>query len=552
MHKKRILMCGEASYLATGFSTYSHEVLSRLHATGKYELAEFGVYGEMNDRRNLNIPWRFYHNMPRNDQERRVYESNTLNQFGEWRFDETVLDFMPDIVWDIRDWWMLEHQGRSPFRPYFHWALMPTVDASPQDEQWMASFMDANSVFAYSDWGLETLRQQSNDRLRLVTSAPPGADLDSFQPINDRATLRQRMRLPTDALIIGTVMRNQARKLYPDLFQAFARYLKEAPPELAQRSYLYVHAAYPDVGWDLARLLKEQGIGHRTLFTYRCKKCQAVFPSLFQDARGICKNCLAPYAMTPTSLDGIANKALGIIMNLFDVYVQYAICEGFGMPQVEAAACGVPVMAVDYSAMEDVVRKLKGMPIPVQRYYRESQTHCYRALPDQNQFVELLINFLLQPESMRRRMGMAGRKAVEEHYTWERTAKIWEQHFDGVTTLPHSQTWLSSPKIHTPNCEIPEGLNHEAFVRWGMVHVAGRPDLVNSYAAARMIRDLNHEATSDVGMGGIYLNDASALGMKLAFRPFGREQAMQELQKICNLRNHWERRRVAVLKERKR
>jgi glycosyltransferase involved in cell wall biosynthesis len=441
-----------------------------------------------------------------------------------------------------------EHEGRSPFRPYFHWTLMPTVDAAPQDEQWMASFMDANSVFAYSDWGLEQLRSQSNGRLRLVTSAPPGADAQSFQPVKDRAGLRKRMQLPTDAIIIGTVMRNQPRKLYPDLIQAFARYLREAPPELAKKTYLYLHTAFPDVGWDIPRLLKEHGVGHRTLFTYRCQKCQAIFPSLFQDARGICKACSAPLAAMPNSIHGIDNKALGLIVNLFDVYVQYAICEGFGMPQVEAAACGVPVMSVDYSAMADVVRKLKGMPIPVQRFYRESQTHCYRALPDTDQFLELLINFLLQPESLRLRMGLQSRRAVEEYYTWERTAKIWEEHFDSVSVLPQTQTWLSQPKLHKQATEAPKGLNNEQFVRWGMAYVAGRTDLVNSYTAARMIRDLNHEMTSDVGMGGVYVNEASTLGLKPTFRPFGRNEAMQELLKISNLRNHWEQKRAERLR----
>ena len=42
-------------------------------------------------------------------------------------------------------------------------------------------------------------------------------------------------------------------------------------------------------------------------------------------------------------------------MNTFDLYVQYANSEGFGLPQVEAAGCGIPVASVDYSAMSSVV-----------------------------------------------------------------------------------------------------------------------------------------------------------------------------------------------------
>ena len=63
--------------------------------------------------------------------------------------------------------------------------------------------------------------------------------------------------------------------------------------------------------------------------------------------------------------NGVSNEYLSDIVNCFDVYLQYANSEGFGLPQVAAAACGVPVMSIDYSAMSSVVRKLGGTPLKV-------------------------------------------------------------------------------------------------------------------------------------------------------------------------------------------
>jgi hypothetical protein len=40
------------------------------------------------------------------------------NKFGEFSFNNVLLDFMPDFVMDIRDWWMLEFEERSPFREF--------------------------------------------------------------------------------------------------------------------------------------------------------------------------------------------------------------------------------------------------------------------------------------------------------------------------------------------------------------------------------------------------------------------------------------------------
>ena len=93
--KKRILLCCEASYLNTGYATYGREVMKRLHQTGKYELAEFASYGEATDPRSGGIPWMFYPNAPQKDNKKELseYNSKGTNQFGEWRFEQVLLDF---------------------------------------------------------------------------------------------------------------------------------------------------------------------------------------------------------------------------------------------------------------------------------------------------------------------------------------------------------------------------------------------------------------------------------------------------------------------------
>lgn len=540
--KKRVLWVGEASFLNTGYSTYAHEVLKRLHATDKFLIHELGCYGPWRDERAAGVPWAFMTAMPNPDDQGEVdrYNSDPLNQFGQMRFEEACLACRPDVVLDIRDWWMLEFEERSPFRPYYHWTAMPTCDAEPQDEGWVSTYLNMDAVFTYSDWAQEVLRRQSGGRIKLCGTAPPGADLDTFRPAPDRPSHRRNLGVEEDCLLVGTVMRNQRRKLYPDLIQAFALFLKEAPAELAKRSYLYLHTSWPDVGWDVPRIVVEEGVSGRCLFTYICRDCGAVFPSFFQDAKAVCRRCGAHEATLPNSHSGVSRGVLAAIVNLFDVYVQYANSEGFGMPMAEAAACGVPVMATDYSAMSDVVRKLGGYPVRVQRMFREPETHCWRALPDNRDFVEKLISFLLLPGPVRARKGYEARRGVEEHYTYERTAKVWEGHLDSVVVR---DLWDSPPRIHRPAEKIPEGLTNEELVRWGIVHVAGRPELADSYTALRMVRDLNWGACLPQA-GGLYFNEMSSLGAQPRYQPFGRDDALKALYNLCEQRNHWERRRA--------
>lgn len=494
--KLRILQAGESSFLSTGFSTYSMELLKHLHGTGKYELFELGAYGDPNDGRCQGTPWPYRTCMPTSDAEAAVYHQDRANVTGQYKFEQACLDFRPDVVVDVRDWWDCEYQERSPFRRLFHWALMPTVDAEPQRDEWLSSYLNADAVFTYSDWGAEVLKRETAGAVKYVATTPPGADLGSFlvrtdrTDRTDRAALRQRMGVPADALVVGTVMRNQRRKLYPDLIESFATFLAGAPEEMSRRAVLYLHTAYPDIGWDIPRLVNEAGVGHKTFVTYYCKSCGHTAPERISDSRKACSACGELNAVMPTTQLGVSRKSLGEIMALFDVYVQYSVCEGFGMPLVEAAACGVPVMAVDYSAMSDVVRKLGGTPIKVQRFSRESETGRKLALPDNGDLVANLVRLFRLPEPVRANRGYAARAAVERHYTWPQTCKTWEDYLDSVEPKDPAATWLSPLRRAEPAKKIPAGLTDADFVRWGFANVACRPDLVNSYRALRLTREM--------------------------------------------------------------
>ena len=279
--KKRILFISEAAYLNTGYAKYSKEVISRIHNTGKYDIAEFSIYGGPTDQRRSGIPWKNYANMPdMNDQkELEAYNSNMMNQFGLWRFERICLDFEPDIVLSIRDFWMDSFIYHSPYRRIFSWAWMPTVDASPQNQEWIDMFSDADYILTYSDWAKEILEKQGGNRINTIASASPSA-APCFVPM-DKSLARTQFNLKTDINIIGTVMRNQRRKLFPALIEAFSKYLKQSK---SNNTFLYLHTSFPDAGWNLAELMHENEISSKVLMTYVCENCKHIEPSFFRDA----------------------------------------------------------------------------------------------------------------------------------------------------------------------------------------------------------------------------------------------------------------------------
>lgn len=540
--KKRILMNNEASFLATGYATYGREVLTRLATSGKYEVAELASYGDVDDPRMRNSPWKYYGNLPLNEVENKSYHSKPTHQFGEFRFDNVCIDFKPDIVFSIRDTWMDEHIERSSARPYFSWYYMPTVDSEPQDEGWLSTYFNADGVCTYSKYGEKLLKQQTHGAVCFKGWAPPCANTTQFK-LQDRNKLRASVGLPPNINIVGTVMRNQRRKLYPDLCVAFREFLDTAPDFLANNTYLYLHVAYPDVGWDIPKLIKTAGISHRVLLTYMCKSCKSVYASHFSDAKTICIHCGENTAVMPNVKDGVPPEILGNIIGLFDVYVQYATAEGFGVPCVEAASCGIPLMVVDYSAMEDFKETLGAIPIKVERKFCESSESCvWRALPDNQDFIKKLTEFLRKPSVLREKQGTKTKQLCDKNYSWEATTAVWEKCFEEA---PYAEYWNSPANFH--RCKLPDDstkrLTNGDFVKWVLTHTAGRPDLINSSIYLRLLRDLNMGTVID-GNPGLTSSQDLAINNGVSYGEFTREMLVKYMEGACNYRNNFEAKRI--------
>ena len=239
------------------------------------------------------------------------------------------------------------------------------------------------------------------------------------------------------------------------------------------------------------------------------------------------------------------------IINLFDLYVQYANCEGFGLPQVEAAACGVPVAGTDYSAMESVIRQLEGIPIKPKALYKELETGCLRAVPDNELASDIFLDFFNKPEEIRRRMGFNTRNKFLEHFQWDKSGKVWADYFDSQDIIPDEKSWKSPPNIKNPApkpAQLPENVKHEDLARWLISEVLCEPDRVNSFMEARLSRDLLYKNTTSV-VGGMYYNESSAaFDDKNVRQPFDFDIAYNHMVNLCNRRNYWEHLRSSSIK----
>ena len=511
MNKKKIklLIANDAHYLGTGYGVYGKELLTRLHNSGKYEIAELACYATLDTPEIKKAPWTVYPNAPSSKEDPKIIEffkKNNVNQFGLWRFDKAVLNFKPDIVFDIRDYWMYSYQEISPLRDYFRWVIMPTVDSSPQKEEWLYTFSNADMVVPYTDWAKQTLINQCGENINLFPKiANAGVDTIAFKPIKNKKNYQKQI-FGKDVSITGLVMRNQKRKLFPDIIKAYQAYLSrlisENQIELYNKSFLYLHTSYPEQhGWDFPSILVNSGILDKIYFTYICKNCKAVYPAKFSQSICKCKECNQNSLAMPNANFPVPTEKLIEIYNLFDLYVQYAICEGFGMPQVEAASCGIPIASVEYSAMTEIVNNLKVYPIPVVRMFREMETNADRAYPDIDKTTDILYHFFVnKTEDQRNNMSKMTRKLCKQYYSWDDVYKVWDDAFQSID-LSKNANWSENfcRVSNYQNAKVPSNLSPTDFIDYICLNIINDPKLLKT----AFIKGLKQQFTTGVfAVGG--------------------------------------------------
>jgi len=113
-------------------------------------------------------------------------------------------------------------------------------------------------------------------------------------------------------------------------------------------------------------------------------------------------------------LGEVGDRDLPALYNLATVYVgasrraERIGVEGFGLALVEASACGLPVVAGNSGGVPDAVR--------------DGETGFLVPAEDPAAFADAISRLLGDP-GLARRVGAAGRRAVETYFNWDRVVR---------------------------------------------------------------------------------------------------------------------------------
>jgi glycosyltransferase involved in cell wall biosynthesis len=228
------------------------------------------------------------------------------------------------LVFTLLDVWVLNPEMAKRL----NMACWVPIDHEPVPPLVSDFFTNSAAVpIAMSRFGEEQLRMAGFDPLY----CPHGVDVDTYKPY-ERREVRKKFGVPNDAFLIGMVAANKgrpSRKCFQQALEAF-RLFRETHDE----ALLYLHTvADPHMagGEDIMALITSLGIPPGAV--------------LLADQ----------YRMLH---DPFSGSAMGKVFSSFDVLLNPSAGEGFGIPVLEAAACGVPSIVTNFSAMPEVAGEM--------------------------------------------------------------------------------------------------------------------------------------------------------------------------------------------------
>lgn len=224
--------------------------------------------------------------------------------------------FDPDLVITLGDVWVLD-PGILKKLPVAHWLPCDCRPMSTADRNVVEA--SGAQLIAMSRFGQERFSAAGFSPVYV----PHGIDTGVFCP-QGKAEAREQLGLPADAFIIGINGANNdaIRKGLPEQMLAFAKFLKSHPD-----AFLSLHTGvHQDGGQDLDALAENLGIADR-----------AGAVSQYRYHSGM-----------------VQPQELAKWYSAIDVLSACSFGEGFGLPIIEAQACGTPVITTDASSMTEL------------------------------------------------------------------------------------------------------------------------------------------------------------------------------------------------------
>jgi len=316
--------------------------------------------------------------------------------------------FEPDVVVGVGYW---GHTPQLVLHPQRYGVMpVPWLVADGYIANYQEVLNELPLILVTSNW-VKEMYVRDGIKAEIIEVLPVGCDTRSFIPFekNDPkiVAVRESLGIPPDQLMILTVGGDAASKGAQEVMQALAIIDNKAP------DWKYVCKVWPQP---------------RT-------KAQNLLDLEMATRLGLEKN------ITYTT-NTISRNFMPYLIGACDIYAAPSRLEGFGMPQVEAGACGKPVIGIKAMGMLDtlihgktasltrvaqkivvnevILGKESGFGNKHKVAFDVPRTVDYRA---NVQDIAKYLLTLMNDENLRNKMGVAARKHVVENFDYRIVAQ---------------------------------------------------------------------------------------------------------------------------------
>ena len=300
----------------TGYGQQARYMVDRLKKVG-LDVAALSNYGLEGITRELQTP---YGSIPHFARGMDMYSNDTA-PVDHATFSNSHPG-KPSKLMTLYDVWVL----KSPLFDkidILSWTPLDHLTLPPMVEPWLRK--PNVTPIAMAPHGV----RQMNDKGIYCEYAPHGIDTKKIKPTYEINGIPVDEHMGTkDRFVVGMVAANKSsglvhRKAFSENILAFSIFQRRHPDALL---YLHTDPTFA-AGWNLPSLLEGCNIGHNDV----------IFPNPLEYKYGIPQEQLAAYY---TNMDVLLATSYG---------------EGFGIPTIEAQACGTKVIGSNWAATPDLL-----------------------------------------------------------------------------------------------------------------------------------------------------------------------------------------------------
>lgn len=377
----RILWHGVAPWANSGYGVSSMNLLPRFKKMG-HEVICFTVYGLQGGRLN----WNGIDIWP---VKRAQYGTDCIGSYAA--------EMQADMVITLFDQWVMP-QVQDVLKNL--WVPYVVLHYEPMEEPLKIAVKKTEYQLTLCEWATNVLKEEELNPYTI----PLGVDTKLYQPLFGKmsggefvtqADCKHTWGLESDQFVIGMVAANRdfRKQLEPQL-RVFADFHKKYPEA---RLLFHTNPSQDEGGWDLVRLIKRLG-------------------------------CEEYIHMTASSGTELLPEEMRTLYNSMDVFMNCSASEGYGLPIIEAQACGTPVIVNDFSAMAEIGGV--GWRLPCKRFV--TPMYSYGAALDENALFKALEESLGEAPKLREK---ARRHALK--YDWDYIVESYWKPFFEKWTLEH-------------------------------------------------------------------------------------------------------------------